>query len=583
MEQRVFRRTLPYLGKYPLTFAVCVIAAVISVVAFLLLPVIVGRVIDQIIGPGQVQFDEVMRLLRLFLLALGVAVVFQWMLLAGARSLSAKVAQDVRQEAFDRIHNSPISAIDAHPHGDLVNRLIADAEVVSEGLLVAISGLLPGAVTMVATMVFMLTLDVPIALLVMVVTPLSILPARTIARRTKTYFRAQSEIQGELGAFVSEMVQNRAQVAAMNYEDASQHIFDRTNETFFAANVRAIFYSSLAKPITRFVNALIYTAIGVLGAISAVSGGLTVGSLSALLAYAHQYTRPFNEGAAHLTQIQATRASLERIYEIADWAEEALSPADTVQPSSSEGNISLNRVSFSYDKDRPVLHEVGIDAPSGSHIAIVGQTGSGKTTLMNLLLRFFDTDGGEITIDGIPITQIDRQALRRLFGMVLQDSWIRSGTVRENIAYGKPEASMEEVIEAAKQASIHNFILKLPQGYDTPITDDDSLSAGQKQLLSIARIFLVKPPMLLLDEATSSIDTRTEMLVQQALRRLMEGRTSFIVAHRLGTIRNADAIVVLDQGRVVEYGTHESLLNQGGFYAKLYKSQFGGNSCENPS
>lgn len=575
MKVNIFRRTQGYVRQYWLTLLICAVSAVVSVGAFLLLPVIIGRVIDQIIGAGQVDFDAVAVLLRWFVLLLGTAALFQWIMLVQARRLSAQVAQAIRRDAFVRIHKVPLGTLDKHPHGDLVSRLSTDAETVSDGLLQAITGLLPGIVTVLATMVLMLLLDIRIALLVIVVTPLSILPARFLARRTARHFGAQNAVQGEMSAFVSEMVQNRAVVAARCYEKAAQTAFDAQNERFFKANVRATFYASLANPMARFVNGLIYAAVALLGALSAVFGGLTVGSLSALLAYAHQYTRPFNEGAAHLTQLQAARAALRRLYAVIDWEEESADAPDAVNPTDCAGAVSLGHVSFAYDRDSPVLQDVSLDVSRGARVAIVGPTGSGKTTLMNLLLRFYDADAGEITIDGTAIGQIERGALRRLYGMVLQDSFIRRGTVGENIAYGKPDATMAEIEAAARAAHAHSFIMGLGQGYDTLITGDGSLSAGQKQLISIARIFLVKPDMLLVDEATSFIDTRTERLVQDSLRRLMEGRTSFIVAHRLGTIQEASVILVIEHGRVVEQGTHARLLMQNGLYTKLYESQFG--------
>ena len=575
MKANIFRRTQSYVRQYWLALLACAISAVISVGAFLLLPVIIGRVIDQIIGAGQVDFDAVAMLLRWFMFLLVTASVLQWIMLIQARRISAQVAQAIRRDAFARIHKAPLGTLDKHPHGDVVSRLVTDAETVSDGLLQAITGLLPGIVTVLVTIVLMLLLDVGIALLVIVVTPLSVLPARFLVRRTRRHFGAQNEVQGEMSAFVSEVVQNRAVVAATSYEGTAQEIFEEQNTRFFTANVRATFFSSLANPTARFVNGLIYAAVAVLGALSVVSGGLTVGSLSAFLAYAHQYTRPFNEGAAHLTQLQAARAALSRLYTVIDWEEEAADAPEAICLKNCAGEVSLRHVSFAYDEDTPVLQDVSLEVPQGAHIVIVGPTGSGKTTLMNLLMRFYDADAGEITIDGTAIAQIERGALRRLYGMVLQDSFIRRGTVRENIAYGKPEATMTEIEEAARAAHIHSFIMGLKQGYDTTITGDSSLSAGQKQLIGIARIFLAKPAMLLLDEATSAIDTRTERLVQDSLRRLMRGRTSFIVAHRLGTIQEASAILVMEHGRVIEQGTHAQLLTQNGLYTKLYESQFG--------
>ena len=575
MKRKILRRTLSYVSQYWVALLLCVVSAVVSVGAFLLLPVLVGQVIDQIIGVGQVDFGAVAVRLRWFLVLLVTAALFQWLMLAQARRISAQVAQAIRRDAFARMHGAPLSTLDKHPHGDLVSRLITDAETVSDGLLQAISGLLPGLVTVLVTMVLMLLLDLRIALLVIVVTPLSILPARFIAAWTRRHFGAQNQVQGEMSAFVSEIVQNHTPVAAASYEDAAQQAFDTQNARFFKANVRSMFYSSLANPSTRFVNGLIYAAVAILGALSAISGVLTVGSLSALLTYAHQYTRPFNEGASHLAQLQAARAALSRLYAVIDWEQEAADLPEAISPADCGGAVSLHGVSFAYDKEQPVLADVNLDVLKGAHVAIVGPTGSGKTTLLSLLMRFYDADTGEIVIDGTPIEEIKRESLRRLYGMVLQDSFIRRGTVGENIAYGRPEATRAEIEEAARAAHVHSFIIGLKHGYDTVITGDNSLSAGQKQLIGIARIFLAKPAMLLLDEATSAIDTRTEILIQDSLRRLMDGRTSFIVAHRLGTIQGADVILVMQDGRVIEQGTHAELLAQKGLYAELYESQFG--------
>ncbi|MCL2562560.1 MAG: ABC transporter ATP-binding protein/permease [Oscillospiraceae bacterium] len=575
MNKHILRRLLPYVWRYWPYLLGSVVGAIASVLCFLLLPVLVGRAIDYILGVGQVDFIAVGRLLQIFVLAALGKALFQWAMFTCTRYLSAKVGQAVRRDAYGRISEAPLSAIDGHPHGDLVSRLVNDAEAVADGVLSALSSLLPGAVTVLCTMVLMFTLDVRIALVVIIATPVSILPARFIAGRTRKYFRAQSEVQGRMGAYVNEMVTNGAQVAAMACEGASQADFDALNERFFRSNVKAVFYSSLANPMTRFVNAMIYLAVGVLGALAVTAGGITVGSLSAFLAYAHQYTRPFNEATAVLTQIQAAGASAERLFAVIDRPPETADAADAKSPDSCKGLVELKDVSFAYAPHRPVIRDVNLTARPGTHVALVGPTGSGKTTLINLLMRFYETDSGTISVDGVPVTQIARPALRRMSGMVLQDSWICRATVAENIAYGRPDAVRAEIEAAAKAASAHSFILGLPEGYDTVISGDSGLSAGQKQLISIARIFLTKPDMLLLDEATSSLDTRTELLLGTALARFMEGRTSFVVAHRLATIRGADWILVLDHGEVAEAGTHADLLARGGLYARLYHSQFG--------
>lgn len=578
MKKKPMLRLLSYLGQEKTHFFGSIFAAIVSVACFLLLPVLTGRAIDQMLGPGQVQFDAITRLLYQFLLAFLGASIFHWLMLSYTRVLSAKVAQNLRQEAFDRLQTMPLSVVDKHTQGDLVNRLVADADQVGESLNLAIASFLPGIVTLLVTILFMGMLHLWLALFIIIVTPLSVLPVRFLAKRTSKHFRGQNQTQGQVSAYVSEMLEHRVLVSALCYEEKSNEIFHKMTQDFFESNWKAVFYSSLSMPVTRFVNALIYLLVGVGGGLLALGGGLSIGSLSAFLAYANQYTRPFNEGSAQLTAIGLGQAALERIFYLIDQTpEEAPSsdPAKNIASETIRGEVCFRHVDFSYEPDGKTLEDICLHASPGSHIALVGATGSGKTTLVNLLMGFYTPDSGEILLDGQNIRELAGQDLHKVFGMVLQDSWIKHATVRENIAYGKPQASLEEVIEAAKQAMIHPFILSLPQGYDTVISNDSSLSAGQKQLLSIARVFLAKPQVLLLDEATSSIDTRTEVFIQTALRRLMEGHTSFIVAHRLKTIQSAHTILLMDQGKIKERGTHEELLQKKGLYARLYYSQFG--------
>jgi len=567
-------RLFSYVGRHKGTLFGGLGGAVISVICTLLIPILVGRAIDHIVGPNQVDFDVVGRLLVMLAIAAGLGALFHWIMLLCTRSISAKVAQEIRRDAFAKINRAPLSKIDAHPQGDLLSRLVADAEAVNEGILQTLSVLFPGLVTVIATIAFMFTLHVGIGILVIVATPLSILLARFIGNRTSKYFRAQSKTQGQMGAFVSEMVENRAMIAALGWEKASQEDFRRLNDAYFRDNFKATFYSSLSNPGARFVNALIYVAVVLCGGILAIGGGLSIGALSAFLSYVSQYTRPLNEITAVLTQIQAAKAGAQRLFAVIDWASEPPDVPGAKMPETCTGTVDMEAVCFSYERERPLLQNIYLHAPPGAHIALVGPTGSGKTTLVSLLMRFYEVDSGTIAIDGVPIAEMERGSLRRLYGMVLQDSWLKQATVGENIAYGRPEASGKEIEAAAKSAYAHKVILGLPQGYDTVLGEGSGLSEGQKQLLCIARIFLAKPHMLILDEATSSIDTRTEMLLQKALGDLMAGRTSFIVAHRLSTVQNADCILVMDQGQVVERGTHRELLEKKGVYAKLYDSQF---------
>ncbi len=575
MKKYIVKRMLGYAKPYKLYFAGAIAGAVFGVLLTLLGPVLVGQAIDFIIEKGNVNFKGVITcLIWLGITGLGAAAM-QWLLQVCTRNISALVAQQMRKDAFAAVNQSPIKQIDTHSHGDLVSRLVNDADAVAEGVMQGLTQLFPGIVTVVATLWVMFSLNFAIALVVVVATPLSILFARFVAKRTGKFFLAQSRSQGALSGYVGEMVRRQSLIQAFGYEDEALNEFEKLNQQYFENNFKATFYSSVSNPGARFVNALVYAAVAVFGAFLAVGGGITVGGLSVFLSYANQYTKPFNEISAVLTQIQGAFASAERLFEVIDWVPETPDAPAAQEPQTSKGEVTFTDVGFSYVKTRPLIQDFNLQTTPGQRIALVGPTGCGKTTLINLLMRFYEIDSGEILIDTIPIMDIKRGALRGLFGMVLQETWLKEATVRENIAYARPDAPIEEIIAAAKAAYAHSFIKRLPQGYDTVLeSGGGNLSAGQKQLLCIARIMLAKPDMLILDEATSSIDTRTEMLIQKALEKLMQGHTSFIVAHRLSTIQNADLILVMDAGRIIEKGNHQQLLQAKGAYYKLYNSQF---------
>ena len=538
-------------------------------------PILTGDAIDFMIGKGAVDFAALLKLLTKLGVIIGATSVFQWLMNLCNNHITYKVVMDVRTEAFDHMQDLPLSYIDSHPQGDIVSRLIADIDQFSDGLLMGFTQLFTGVMTILGTLLFMLSINVGITLVVVCITPLSLLVAGFIAKRTHSMFKLQSETRGELTGLIDEMVGNQKVVKAFGHEEEAIARFDEINQKLQKHSLRAIFYSSITNPATRFVNSMVYAGVGVAGAFAAIRGALSVGQLSCFLSYANQYTKPFNEISGVVTELQNALACAERVFDFIDREPMSADPADGPHIEKAEGSVDLENVAFSYTKDRELIKNLNLHVKPGQRIAIVGPTGCGKSTLINLLMRFYDVDKGCISVDGTPIQDLTRENLRQQYGMVLQETWLKSATVRDNISYGKPDATEEEIIEAAKASHAHSFIRRLQKGYDTVLSEDGgSLSQGQKQLLCISRVMLCLPPMLILDEATSSIDTRTELKIQNAFAKMMEGRTSFIVAHRLSTIREADVILVMRDGQIVEQGTHESLLAANGFYAELYNSQW---------
>ena len=573
--KETIRRVMGYLAPYRGQLALGSACALCYVLFTLLGPVFIGRAVDCVLGPGEVDYRGVVFWLALLAASVLLASAFQWVTNVATRKISAWAANDMRREAFARINRVPLRYIDGHAHGDIVSRMVNDAEFVSEGILQALTQLLPGVATILGTLVIMAALNFAIAMVVVVVTPASIWFAGFVAKRTSHFFKAQSDAQGQLSGFVNEMVAGQDVVRAFGYEERCFARFDAISDEVYDTGLKSIFYSSITNPGTRFVNAIVYAAVVVFGAIAAVMGAISVGQLSSFLTYANQYTKPFNEVTGVITQLQSAVASAERLFAVIDAEPETPDAPGAKAPAGCEGAVDVEHVHFSYTPKVPLIEDFNLRVRPGQRIAIVGPTGCGKTTLINLLMRFYDVQKGAIRVDGVPVQDMKRSALRGLYGMVLQETWLKNATVRENIAYGRPDAPEEEIVAAARAAYAHSFIKRLPNGYDTVIAPGGgNLSAGQKQLLCIARIMLCQPDMLILDEATSSIDTRTEMLVQRAFEALMAGRTSFVVAHRLSTIQTADQILVMNAGHIVEQGTHEQLLAQGGFYAKLYYSQF---------
>ena len=575
MKKQVLAQVLKYTRPYRGQLVMGCVTALLSVAFTLLGPVFIGRAVDCILGPGRIDFNGVffwLTLLAASTLAAGAA---QWALGVYTRKVSALTANDIRMAAFKNLSKLPLSYLDSHKHGDIISRMTNDTELVAEGLLQGLTQLLPGIATILGTLGIMLFLNPFIALVVVAVTPVSIWFAGFVAKRSAGFFTANSAAQGRLSGFVNEMVSGQEVVRAFGYEAECERQFADITDELYTTGLKSVFYSSITNPGTRFVNAIVYAAVGVFGAISAISGGITVGQLSSFLTYANQYTKPFNEVTGVLTQMQTALASAARLLQVIDETPEVPDAPSALTPAACEGKVDVQDVSFSYTPEVPLIQNFTLHVKPGQRVAIVGPTGCGKTTLINLLMRFYDVDRGCICVDDIPVRNMARDALRGMYGMVLQDTWLKNTTVRENIAYGRPEASQEEIQAAAKAAWAHGFIKRLPQGYDTVIAPGGgNLSAGQKQLLCIARIMLCRPQMLILDEATSNIDTRTEMLVQRAFEALMAGHTSFVVAHRLSTVRTADVILVMDAGHIVEQGTHEELLKKGGAYARLYESQF---------
>lgn len=569
-----FKKVLYRIKKYRFFIALSLLCAVISVVLGLYLPILTGEAIDLLLGPGEVDFSGLWPLLLRMGVLIGATALVQWIMNLCNNRITYCVTRDMRQEAIARIEVLPLSYLDAHGTGEVVSRVIADVDQFADGLLMGFTQFFTGVMTILGTLLFMFRVDVVISLVVVCLTPLSLFVAAFIAKRTYSRFREQSEIRGRQTAFVDEMIGNQKVVQAFGRETRTQEEFDQINDELQACSLKAIFYSSITNPATRFVNNLVYAAVCVIGAFSALRGGISVGQISALLSYANQYTKPFNEISGVVTELQNALACAARVFELIEEAPETPDHADAAELKP-DGSVSLSNVCFSYRPDRRLIEQFNLSVKPGQRVAIVGPTGCGKTTVINLLMRFYDVDAGIIRAAGKDIRDVTRESLRRSYGMVLQDTWLKSGTVRENIAMSKPDATDAEIIAAAKASYAHHFIKQLPQGYDTVITEDGgSLSQGQKQLLCIARVMLNLPPMLILDEATSSIDTRTEMKIQKAFAAMMKGRTSFIVAHRLSTIREADVIIVMKDGHIVEQGNHESLLAKGGFYASLYNSQF---------
>lgn len=578
-SKNIMKQVLNHIGKYKFYLAFSIVMAAVSVVLTLYIPILTGQAVDCIVGVGAVDFDGIWEILKTMVVIILLTAVVQWLMNTSNNKIAYQVVRDVRDEAFRKLEILPLKYIDGHSHGDIVSRIIADVDQFSDGLLLGFTQLFTGVVTIVGTLLFMLSINVPTTIVVVILTPLSFFIAGFIAKRTFSMSKLQSETRGEQTALINEMIDNEKIVKAFGQEDMVIGKFDEINQRLEKASVKAIFFSSLTNPCTRFVNSLVYAGVGILGAFLAIGGYITVGQLTSFLSYANQYTKPFNEISGVITELQTALACAGRVFEFIEEEPQIPEAADAVSLTAPKGQISMKNIQFSYNPDQKLIQNFNLDVKPGQRVAIVGPTGCGKTTVINLLMRFYDVNAGSIRIDGVDIRDMTRKSLRDSFGMVLQETWLHAGTIRDNIVMGKPNATDEEVIAAAKAAHAHSFIKRLPQGYETVINEDGgSLSQGQKQLLCITRVMLCLPPMLILDEATSSIDTRTEIKISQAFQTMMKGRTSFIVAHRLSTIREADIILVMKDGNIIEQGNHTTLLQKkNGFYANLYQSQFAGN------
>ena len=572
---KTLKKVFSYMKHYLPLLILSLVLAAITVILTLYFPILTGQAIDLIIGKGSVDFTGIFEIAKKALLVVILTAIAQWFMNICNNRMTYHIVRDIRKDAFDKIEKLPLSYVDSHSHGDLVSRVIADVDAFAEGLLMGFTQLFSGVATIIGTLLFMLSIDVKITLVVVLITPLSLFVASFIAKKTFSMFHLQSQTRGEQTALIEEIIGNQKVVQAFTHEDEALEQFEEINERLRKYSLRAIFFSSLTNPSTRFVNSIVYAAVGIVGAFTAIAGGISVGQLSSFLSYANQYTKPFNEISGVITELQNALACAGRIFELIEEEAEIPDAKDAVELGEAQGRIQAENVAFSYVPEQKLIENFNLQVSPGQRVAIVGPTGCGKTTLINLLMRFYDVNSGAIMVEGEDIRNITRESLRKNYGMVLQETWLKSGTIRENIVMGKPDATDDEVIAAAKAAHAHSFIKRLPNGYDTVIGEDGgSLSQGQKQLLCITRVMLCLPPMLILDEATSSIDTRTEMRIQKAFAAMMKGRTSFIVAHRLSTIREADVILVMNEGKIVEQGNHKELLELNGFYANLYNSQF---------
>lgn len=575
MKKSSTKRLLSYITVHNKLLIISLLTAIINVFFTLLNPILIGDAIDFIIGKDNVDFQGILKIIGILILSIILASLSQWIMTRCTNVITYKTVAALREDVFNKINKVPLKYIDSHSHGDIMSRIINDIDQISTGLLQGFSQLFTGIITILGTLGIMIAINFKIALVVVLMTPLSILVGGFIAKSSKAMFTEQSKIRGEITGYTQEMIGNQKLVKAFSYENNSEEKFQEINSRLYTSGVKSQFFSSLTNPCTRFVNGIVYATVGIISAISAINGNISIGKISSFLNYANQYTKPFNEISSVITELQSALASAERVFEVLDEENEPLDKENAINLKECNGNIEIKDVSFSYNPDVKLIENFNLSVKKGEKIAIVGPTGCGKTTLINLLMRFYNINSGEIFISGYNINDITRKSSRAMFGMVLQETWLYSGTIKENIAYGKPNATDKEIIEAAKMAHAHEFITRLPNGYDTKISGDgNNISQGQKQLLCIARIMLTKPPMLILDEATSSIDTRTEIFIQNAFNKMMEGRTSFIVAHRLSTIKETDLILVMNKGHIIEQGTHEELIEKKGFYANLYNSQF---------